>query len=85
MIDFSKTREHVSAIATAQTDYAKSSYEANKVYFEKLAGVKSPAGFMEVTIEYAKSAQELFVAEASKIGKLYQAFSKEAFAPSSPK
>jgi phasin protein len=31
--------------------------------------------------EYAKSAQETFVAEATKIGELYKTFAKEAFTP----
>ena len=59
----------------------KSSFEANKAYFEKLAGVKSPDKFFELTTEYAKSAQETFVAEATKIGELYKTFAQEAFKP----
>jgi len=43
--------------------------------------VKSPDKFFELTTEYAKSAQETFVTEATKIGELYKAFAKEAFTP----
>ena len=81
MTDFTSVQKHLTAIATAQTDFAKSSFEANKAYFEKLAGVKSPDKFLELTTEYAKSAQETFVAEATKIAELYKAFAKEAFTP----
>ena len=81
MTDFASVQKHLSAITTAQTDFAKSSFEANKAYFEKLAGVKSPDKFVELTTEYAKSAQETFVAEATKIGELYKAFAQEAFKP----
>ena len=81
MVDFSGVQQHLTAITTAQTDYAKSSFEANKAYFEKLAGVKSPEKFLELTTEHTKSAFEAFVAEATKIGDLYKNFAKEAFAP----
>ena len=43
--------------------------------------MKSPDKFVELTTEYAKSAQETFVAEATKIGELYKAFAQEAFKP----
>ena len=72
-------QKHLTAITTAQTDFAKSSFEASKEYFEKLAGVKSPDKFVELMTEYAKSAQETFVTEATKIGELYKAFAMEAF------
>jgi hypothetical protein len=81
MTDFASVREHLTAITTAQTDFAKSSFEANKAYFEKLADVRSPDKFLELTTEYAKSARESFVTEATKIGELYKAFAKEAFTP----
>jgi hypothetical protein len=72
MVDFSGIQQHLTAITTAQTDYAKSSFEASKAYFVKLAGVKSPDKFMELTMEHTKSAFETFVAEATKIGDLYK-------------
>ena len=81
MTDLASVQKHLSAITTAQTDFAKSSFEAGKAYFEKLAGVKSPDKFVELTTECAKSAQELFVAEATKISELYKAFAEEAFKP----
>jgi hypothetical protein len=81
MVDFSGIQQHLTAITTAQTDFAKSSFEANKAYFEKLAGLKSPEKFMELTTEHTKSAFETFAAEAAKIGDLYKNFAKEAFAP----
>jgi hypothetical protein len=77
LTDFSAIQKNFTAIVTAQADYAKSSMEAAKAYFEKLATVKSPQTFMEVTMEYNKSAYETFVAEATKFGGMY----KEAFKP----
>ncbi|MBR1156616.1 phasin family protein [Bradyrhizobium sp. JYMT SZCCT0428] len=81
MADFSSVQQHLTAITTAQTDFVKSSFEASKAYFEKLAGVKSPDKFFELTAEYTKSAQATFVAEATKIGDLYKTFAQEAFKP----
>ena len=81
MTDFANVQKHLTAITTAQTDFAKSSFEANKAYFENLASVKSPDKFFELTTEYAKLAQVGFVAEATKIGELYKAFAQEAFKP----
>ena len=81
MTGFASIQKHLTAITTAQTDFAKASFEANKAYFEKFASVKSPDKFVELTTEYAKSAQDTFVAEATKIGELYKAFAQEAFKP----
>ena len=81
MTDFASVQKHLTAITTAQTDFAKSYFEANKAYFEKLADVKSPDKFLELTTEYAKSARESFVTEATNIAELYKAFAREAFTP----
>jgi hypothetical protein len=81
MTDFASIQKHLTAITTAQTDFAKSSFEANKAYFQNLASVKSPEKFVELTTDYTKSAQTTFVAEATKIGELYKTFAQEAFTP----
>jgi hypothetical protein len=81
MTDFASVQKHLTAITSAQADFAKSSFEANKEYFEKLADVKSADKFLEVTTEYTKSAQKTFVTEATKIGELYKTFAQEAFTP----
>lgn len=69
------------AIATAHTDYAKASFEANKAYLEKLTAVKAPDQAMQLVTEHAKSSYETFVAEATKISELYKDFFKSAFEP----
>lgn len=81
MTDFASVQHQLTAITTAQTDFAKSSFAASKAYFENLATVRSPDKFMELTTEYTKSAQATFVAEATKIGDLYKTFAQEAFKP----
>jgi hypothetical protein len=81
MTDFASVQKHLTAITTAQSDFAKSSFEASKAYFENLTSVKSPDKFVELTTEYAKSAQATFAAEATKISELYKTFALEAFKP----
>ena len=82
MTDFASVQKHLTAITSAQTDFAKSSFEANKAYLDKLADVKSPDKFLELTTEYAKSARETFVTEATKISELYKTFAQGRSPPS---
>jgi hypothetical protein len=42
MTDLAPVQAKLTAITTAQTDYAKAAFEANKTYFEKLATLKAP-------------------------------------------
>jgi hypothetical protein len=69
------------AIAVELADYSKKSFEQSTATIEKLFGVKSFDKAFEVQSEYAKSAYEGFVAEATKIGELYADFAKEAYKP----
>lgn len=69
------------AIAAAFTDYSKKSAEEGTAFIEKLAGVKSLDKAIEVQTDFAKSSYESFVAEATKIGELYQNLAKEALKP----
>src|ERR1700733_13359134 len=68
-------------IAAETTDYSKKSLESNSAYVEKLLGAKSLDNAIQIQSEYAKSAYEGFVAQATKIGELYTSPAKEAFKP----
>jgi hypothetical protein len=81
MTDMTVVQDKMKAIATAHTDYMKSSFEANKAYMEKLATIKAPDEAMQITTDHMKSAYETFVAEATKIGDMYKDFFKSAFEP----
>jgi hypothetical protein len=81
MIDMTVVQDKMKAIAAAHADYAKTSFEANKTYMEKLATTKAPDQAMQITNDHMKSAYETFVAEATKIGDLYKDFFKSAFEP----
>jgi phasin family protein len=69
------------AIAVEMADYSKKAFEDSTAALEKLFGVKSFEKAIEVQTEYAKTAYEGLVAEASKIGELYADLAKEAYKP----
>jgi hypothetical protein len=81
MTDMTAVQEKMKAIATAHTDYAKSCFEANKAYLEKLATIKAPDEAIQITTDHMKSAYETFVAEATRIGDMYKDFYKTAYDP----
>jgi len=69
------------AIAVEITDYSKKAFEDSTAAFEKLLGVKTLDKAMEIQTDYAKTAYEAFVAEATKLGGLYSDLAKEAYKP----
>ena len=69
------------AIATEVADYSKKSFEDGSKVMEKLLGVKSFEKAIEIQTDYAKSAYEGFVAQASKVGALYADLAKQAYKP----
>lgn len=75
---FSKTSQ---AIATEFADYSKKSFEDGTKVMEKLLGAKSLDKAIEIQTDYAKTAYEGFVAQATKLGELYADFAKEAYKP----
>jgi phasin family protein len=68
-------------IAAETTDYSKKSLENSSTFIEKILGAKSLDNAIQIQSEYAKSAYEGFVAQATKIGELYTSLAKEAFKP----
>ena len=69
------------AIATEVADYSKKSFEDGTKVMEKLFGAKSLDKAIEIQTDYAKTAYEGFVAQATKIGELYADFAKETYKP----
>jgi len=69
------------AIVVEMTDYSKKTFEEGTAAIEKLFGVKSLEKAIELQTEYAKSAYESFVAEATKISELYADLAKESYKP----
>ena len=69
------------AIATEVADYSKKSFEDVTKIMEKLLGAKSLDKAIEIQTDFAKTAYESFVAQATKIGELYADLAKESYKP----
>lgn len=78
---FATFQKGAQAIAVEVADYSKKSFEESTAALEKLFGVKSIEKAIELQTEYAKTAYEGFVAEATKIGEMYSAMAKESYKP----
>jgi hypothetical protein len=68
-------------IAAESTDYSKKAFAANSAVVEKLLGVKTVESAIQIQTEYAKSAYEGFVAQATKINEIFVKLATEAFKP----
>jgi hypothetical protein len=69
------------AIATEFADFTKKSFEDGTKVMEKLLGAKSLDKAIEIQTDYAKTAYEGFVAQATKMGELYADLAKETYKP----
>ncbi|MBM3529649.1 MAG: phasin family protein [Alphaproteobacteria bacterium] len=81
MKSFGAVSKATQAIATEFADYSKKSFEDSSKVMEKLLGAKSLDKAIEIQTDYAKTAYESFVAEATKIGELYADLAKETYKP----
>ena len=81
MKSFGALSKSAQAIATEMADYSKKSFEDGSKAVEKLFGAKTFEKAVEIQTDFAKTAYEAFIAEATKIGELYAEFAKEAFKP----
>ena len=81
MKSFGNVSKGFQAIAAEIADYSKKSFEDGTALVEQLAAAKSLDKAIELNGEYAKSAYEGFVGEASKIGEMYMDVAKEVYKP----
>lgn len=81
MKSFGALSKSMQAIAVEMADYSKKIFEQGTAATEKLIGAKSLETAIEVQSDYARSAYENFVAEATKLGELYADLAKEAYKP----
>ncbi len=68
-------------IASESADYAKQSLEMSTGFFEKLVAAKTLDKAIEIQSDFAKSAYEGYVAQATKLGEIYADMAKEAYKP----
>jgi phasin family protein len=81
MKSFGVVSKGAQAIAAEVADYSKKSFEEGTAAAEKLFGAKSLDKAIEIQAEFAKSAYESFVANATKLGELYADLAKETYKP----
>src|SRR5262252_11058107 len=81
MKSFGAVSKGVQAIAVEVADYSKKSFEEGSAAAEKLLGAKSLDKALEIQADYAKTAYEGFVAQATKISELYADLAKETYKP----
>jgi hypothetical protein len=68
-------------LAAEATDYSKKSIETGSATFEKLLAAKTLDNAFQIQSDYAKSAYEGFVSQATRFGELYANLAKDAFRP----
>ncbi len=73
--------EGLQAIATETAEYSKTSFEKGRVFCEKLMAVKQFDEALALQSDFAKTAYEDFMAQATKIGALYATLAQDAFKP----
>jgi hypothetical protein len=78
---FGVASKGMQTIAVEASDYTKKSFEQGTALMEKLVAVKTIDKAFELQADYAKTAYEGFVAQATKMGELYTAMAKDAFKP----
>lgn len=78
---FGAVSKSLQAITVEIADYSKKVFDQTAAATEKLIGAKSLEKAIEVQTDYAKTAYEGFVAEATKLGELYTDLAKEAYKP----
>jgi hypothetical protein len=81
MKSFGALSKATQTIAAELVDYSKKSFEDGTKVMEKLLGAKSLDKAIEIQTDYAKTAYEGFVAQATKIGELYADVAKETYKP----
>ncbi len=68
-------------IASESAAYTKKHFETSSAALEKLLGAKSLDAAFQIQTDYAKSAYEAFVAQATRVGELYTNLAKDSFKP----
>ncbi len=81
MKSFSAVAKGFQQIATETSDFTKRSYENSAQMFEKLVQARSVEKVIELQNEYASSAYQAWIAQATRIGEIYADIAKETYKP----
>ncbi len=78
---YSAFAQGMQTLTSEATDFSKKSYEHNAAAMEKMFGAKSFEKAFEIQSDYAKSAYEAFVAQATKMSEIYTDTARKAYEP----
>jgi hypothetical protein len=78
---FGEANKAFQAIAAEITAYSKKSFEDGTRAFEQLLGAKSFEQVIEIQAQYARMAYEGYVAELTKLGKMWAGLTRNAYQP----
>ncbi len=78
---FATVTKSAQAISNEASAYTKKTLEAGSAAVEKLLAVDTIEKAVAVQTDYAKTAYEGFVAEATKMAELYADMAKDAYKP----
>ncbi|GGD89503.1 hypothetical protein GCM10011390_05410 [Aureimonas endophytica] len=81
MRSFSAMTKGFQQIAAETTEFTKRSYEQSARMFEQLAQSRSFEKAVEIQNDYAKSAYQDWLAQATKMSELYGSIAKEVYKP----
>ena len=76
---FTAASKGAQAAAAQTAEYLRASFEHGTATAEKLVGARSLDRAIEVQSDYAKSAYEGFVAQATKLGEIYADAAKQSY------
>ena len=68
-------------VASETSEFAKRAYEQQTEFMEKLFQVRSPDKAIALQSEYAKTAYQGWVSQATRIGEIYTDVAKETYKP----
>ncbi|WP_062202459.1 phasin family protein [Aureimonas sp. AU12] len=78
---FSAVTKGFQQIASETGEFSKRSYEQTAQMFEKLTQVKTLDKAVELQTEYARSAYETWMSQATKMGEMYAEIARETYKP----
>jgi hypothetical protein len=68
-------------IAVEAGDYTKRSYEQSTQHFEKLAQVRTLDKVIELQSDYARTAYEGWLSQATRMGEIFSDIARESYKP----
>ena len=78
---FGEANKGLQALVAEMTDYSKKALDDGIHAWEQLLGVKSIDQAVQIQSQYAKRAYDNYMAELSKLGEMYMALTRNAYAP----